>query len=143
MRYVKIAALVPQGEHFDESAILNEGGWISSAHLSAIESALGGAEIVQNALDAANGTITSRDAEIVRLQGDYSQVATQAQQQQARIDELTAQVVALGRKPSGNGTPLAAGKKDESTETKPVPSYLDENNPANQWADKFLPKGKK
>ena len=40
MEYTNIVSLVPEGEHFDASAI-NEGVWISQAHLDAIETKLG------------------------------------------------------------------------------------------------------
>ena len=39
-KYPLIAALVPATEHFDESGIVGDGGWISVAHLKAIEQKL-------------------------------------------------------------------------------------------------------
>lgn len=39
-KYPLIAALVPAGEHFDESGIVGDGGWVSVSHLRAIEQKL-------------------------------------------------------------------------------------------------------
>jgi hypothetical protein len=39
MPYTRIISLVPDGEHFDASAI-GEGVWLSTGHLNSIESSL-------------------------------------------------------------------------------------------------------
>ena len=81
MEYPQIISLVPEGEHFDASAV-NEGVWLSVGHINSIE---GGITALQQAvatnkvdldartselatasqnLSAANATITERDATI-------------------------------------------------------------------------------
>ena len=63
MKYPKVKDLVPAGEHFDESAIVNEGGFLSVAHLDAIENQLGVHETdmqnLQTQLDEATGNATT------------------------------------------------------------------------------------
>jgi hypothetical protein len=81
MEYPNITALVPQGEHFDASA-MNEGIWVSQTHFDAIETKLTNGAIAINThavdiveanlkvteandqLAAANQTIADRDATI-------------------------------------------------------------------------------
>lgn len=139
MKYNRINDLVPEGEHFDESAV-NEGVWISSAHLGNIESALENASTAQEAvqsrldetgqtvsdlseqLDTANQTIADRDATIASMQQQLS---------------------AIGGQPSGNGTHVAAAAAAETaasgTEEKPgIYSLDDPRHPANKTADRFM-----
>lgn len=90
MDYKNIISAVPEGEHFDATAI-NEGVWMSQAHLNSIETAMAGyATDLQGAINntatsiqineevgvlliAANATIAERDATIEALNG---QIAT-------------------------------------------------------------------
>jgi len=85
MEFNNIVALVPEGEHFDESAIVNEGVFLTIAHVQNIENTLAGAAqqitaaesnvataqgLVSEATEsvtAANNTIAERDATIAEL----------------------------------------------------------------------------
>lgn len=72
MKYPLLASLVPNGEYFDESAIVNEGGFLSVTHLDAIEKAMSdNAAIVQDVneqLSTANSTIEQHTARITELE---------------------------------------------------------------------------
>lgn len=90
MEYTKVTSLVPNGEHFDATAI-NEGVFLTAGHLENIETSLAGQETavqqmqvqvdeakqattaVQTQLDAATATIGTKDTEIAALQ---QQIAT-------------------------------------------------------------------
>ena len=81
MEYTNIIAAVPEGEHFDASAV-NEGVWISEAHLVSLESTLEQnntdktafadqissaalrAQQAEEQVAAANNVISERDATI-------------------------------------------------------------------------------
>ena len=74
MEYPNIISAVPEGEHFDASAV-NEGVWLSQAHLDSLEnrlqenagsisSAAAAVESGNAAIEAANTTIADRDATI-------------------------------------------------------------------------------
>lgn len=87
--YEKIATLVPEAEAFDSTAV-NEGVWLTEAHLGNIETSLANADTVaatlQTQLDAekqavtdaqaavttAQETITAKDAEIETLKGEVA-----------------------------------------------------------------------
>lgn len=85
--YEKIAALVPEGEHFDATAI-NEGVFLTESHLANIEVSLKNADALagqmqqqldtekqtatdlQKQLDTANESITAKDTELQTLQAE-------------------------------------------------------------------------
>lgn len=104
MEYPRITALVPQGEHFDSTA-LNEGIWLTTGHFNAIE----------NALESGNGSVVSLTTERDNLQQQLTQArqdaqtaATQAQNDlQARdqqIGNLQTEIANLKKGPAGNFT---------------------------------------
>ena len=109
MKFQKIAGLVPEGEHFDESAIVNEGGFLSVAHLNAIENAL----VDTEGLEQANASIVElsneRDTAVQEL-ATATENLTTAQEtitiRDARIAELEVQLAEFTKQPSGDGTVL-------------------------------------
>lgn len=84
-------------------------------------------ETATEALATANTTIDGLNNKVNTL-NEAAVTAT------ATIKDLEAKVALLGKQSSGKGTKLAIGK-DAKDDEKPVPSYLDPNNPANQFAD--------
>lgn len=122
MKYPQIAALVPEGEHFDESALINEGGFITLEHLNSINNAL-----------AAQETIAADLQEAIQRESDLTQVLENARNtiasMQIEIDQLKAA-------PSGTGTSLNSTADDQPP--APLPSYLSDVNPINSWVDKKL-----
>lgn len=134
MKYKKISALVPEGEHFDESAITNEGVWLSANHLNAIESEM---QQGDTALDAVAAQITDLSIERDSAREEAAQATETIATQNQTITELQAQVSELGKRSSGKGTVIAS-RQDEQHDTPPVPSYLRDDNPANQYVDKRL-----
>lgn len=91
MEYTNITALVPTGEHFDSSAI-NEGVYLTVAHVNAIEKSLGGhataladqalqaqqavaaQQTAEASLATANQTIADRDATIVAKDAEIAKL---------------------------------------------------------------------
>lgn len=106
--YEKIAALVPEGEHFDATAI-NEGVYLTTAHIANIEVSLLNQDTVvaemQTQLDAAKQqnetsqqTIADRDASL--------------ESKDAQITALEAEVATLKTKPAADFTEKGK-EKDE------------------------------
>lgn len=104
--YEQLTALVPEGEHFDASAI-NEGIYLTEGHLANIETALlnnaGAVSAIQQQLDEAT---SQRDTAQQSVAGLNESISTK----DARIQELEAQVVELQKKPAGT---FSEKKKDE------------------------------
>lgn len=138
MKFPKLTALAPAGENFDETA-LNEGIWVTGSHLESVEAALAGSDIalqeVQTNLEAATAQVTESATKVTALEESAGSAATTIATQTARIAELEAENTVLGKKASGNGTPLGT-RKDDSAEPAEVPSYLDDSSPENAWFDK-------
>lgn len=134
MKYSKILALVPLGEHFDESAV-NEGVWLTVGHLNIIEVALNSNEGTAAEIETMTGKIDALEGAAV-----YSSATVNTQA--ARIVELEAEVAVLSGKPSGNGSVLVTTKDELAGDKTPVPSYLDDNDPINQFADSKMRKKK-
>ena len=171
-KFPQLQALVPDGEHFDESAIVNEGGYLSVGHLQNIDSTIAAfatkeqgfvdaAALQQTALDSARETIqTLTDAveeKAVTISGLQTTITekdaaitekdTAITAKDARIADLETQVAELGRQSSGTGggTKLKV-EEDEVANDKPAssyPRYDDPEHPANKGADSFLSAKKK
>lgn len=93
MKYPKITALVPEGEHFDEAvATVNEGIYLTASHFEGIEAALATADQAiadanterQTALDA----LTVAQAELESAQANVTASAEALATANARIAEL-------------------------------------------------------
>lgn len=122
MKYPKILALVPAGESFAPEA-LNEGIWLTEAHMNSIESSL-----------------ETNAATLASVQGQLSAQALQAQQataalatanqtitaREARIQQLEAENAELGRRAAGAIQPTST----ETPDTPPV-------DPAKGKANKY------
>ena len=119
-KFKKIAALVPKGEHFDESAIVNEGGWVTVNHLTAIEAALEVSETTVSELATANGTVETLNTEIAGLNTAATASQLTISTQAAKITELEGKITVLGAARSGAGTPIIGNIDNISTENKPV-----------------------
>jgi chromosome segregation ATPase len=137
MKYPRVKELVPENEHFDESAV-NEGVWLSQNHLNNVEESLQESstaiDAVQSNLDAANNTITELNETISTLNDTVTANEQTISERDATIAALETRVTELGGQSSGKGTNLSIKQDEESNNKKP--SYLDDNNPINSWADK-------
>jgi hypothetical protein len=139
MEYPRITALVPQGEHFDSSA-LNEGIWLTVGHVNSIETSL----------DAVNGSVGALTAErdtlqqqLTLSQQDAQTAATQAQNDlQARDQKITSletEIANLKKGPAGDFQ-TTTREQDNQPGNTVAPSYADDNNPVNRLADSFFGK---
>ena len=157
MKYPKIKSLVPQGEHFDESAIVNEGGYISVAHLDALEKTLGeNATAISGhaaALQTANDATTAAEAKVTPLTEEIATLKNEKlalEQKNADLKEknkkLKAKNEELGGQSSdeGGGTPLptSAAAEIKKEETGKKPGLMDANHPANLQAAAYLQRQK-
>ena len=127
---------VAQAESF---AVVDEGFVLSEEQLNNVESALLAGDIAVEEMAAAAENIAALEATGAELVTANSAHALKIADQEEIIAALQAEVTALGKKPSGSGTTLVI-EKDEESEQKPVPSYLDANNPINQYADRYANK---
>jgi len=140
MEYPRITALVPQGEHFDSTA-MNEGIWLTVAHVDSIE----------NSLESVNGNVATLTTERDNLQQQLNQArqdaqtnATQAQSDlQARDQEITnlkTEIATLKKGPASEFQNTSREEDPLPGSQKGTPSYADENNPSNRLADSFFGK---
>ncbi len=148
MKFPKIHALVPAGEHFDESAIVNEGGYLSINHLNAIELSLAGADTA-DATAAENNT--GLQAKVDSFQKVFDTLtSTIAERDQtisanaARIQELEAEIVELGKEPSGTGSTVNTPKDEEVVDKSKSDriSLNSDEHPLNKAADRRLQRKK-
>lgn len=142
MKYAQIQALVPIGEHFDESGIINEGGFLSVAHLDNIEQTLAtNAPALEQAnalIDTHVATIAEKEATITTLQSEKETAQQEVTTQAAKITELQAQVATLSKRPSSrNGTQTITAEDEHHEEKKKsseLPRFDSPDHPANQAA---------
>jgi len=141
MKYPNVSALVPEGEHFDESAV-NEGVWLTAAHLNHIEQSLGANNSavaqLETQLQAANNTAAQLHEQLNARPTQESLDAANA-----TIATLQEQVKTLGKQSSGKGTSLTpvGQEKTEGGEGKVI-TLNDAEHPVNQAASAWL-NGKK
>lgn len=156
MKYPNLISLVPEGEHFDTSAI-GEGVWLSLNHLNKVE------ESLANAADAATAaagtieehayTIETLNGQIATLTADAATAKTANETQAARIVELEGahaielqnandriaaletEVQELGKDASGTGTAVIATADENAAENHNAKlGLLDPEHPVNQYA---------
>lgn len=123
-----------------EFAVTDLGFTLSEESLNNIEASLATIEtasISASELITANATIAVRDATIATLIADNAIARETSTATADQIKGLQDQITALGKTPSGKGTVITV-KEDIVTEQASVPSYLDDSNPANQFADKRI-----
>lgn len=98
MEFKHIIGLVPDGEHFDASAI-NEGVWISQGHLVNIESAFAQVDTLEA---QANENMEKLNGRITEMEEAATADAATIQQKDARIAELEAEVASLKAQPAAD-----------------------------------------
>jgi ATP-dependent Clp protease, protease subunit len=126
-----------------ESFAVVEGGFLlEEDQLNNIEAALNASDISATALATANDSLATATEEIMGLKASATTSEKTISTQATRIAELEAEVIALGKKPSGNGSTLNI-TKDVIPDATVKPSYASETNPANEWIDKQLSHRKK
>jgi chromosome segregation ATPase len=165
MKFPKISAAVPQGEHFDESAV-NEGVWLSENHLNSIENALSVSEKnaaeVATSLETANASIntlteqlatekenvtkvtTEKEASDKKITDLATEHATALEAKDAKIAKLEAEIVVLGKKPSGTGSAVVTTEDENAEDPKTGKTgLLDPEHPLNQYASAKVARAKK
>jgi hypothetical protein len=98
MKFPKLTALVPEGEHFDESAIINEGCYLSIGHINSIESAFIAHDSVVEAANVSATQISSLQEQLTVAQTAASDSAASLENSNTRITALEAEIVALNAK---------------------------------------------
>jgi chromosome segregation ATPase len=140
MKYAQIQALVPTAEHFDESGIINEGGFLSVAHLNNIEQTLAtnapALEQANATIEAHVATIEEKETAITTMQANIDKATTLSATQAATIATLQAQIVELGKNPSSkSGSEIATKQDEQHVEVKNErPRFDSPEHPANQAA---------
>lgn len=140
MEYPRITALVPQGEHFDSSA-MNEGIWLTVGHVNSIE----------NSLETVNGSVATLTAARDNLQQELNQArqdaqtaATQAQNdlqtRDQQISNLQTEIATLKKGPASEFKTTTRDEDPPPQGSTGTPSYADDNNPLNRLADSMFGK---
>jgi len=108
MEFNHIIALVPEGEYFDASAV-NEGVWVSTAHLNNIEASLANAgTLVQQANDQVTATLALLDDAALASQQQADVIAAKDE----TIASLTAEIATMKQQPAAPITQTVK-EKDE------------------------------
>jgi hypothetical protein len=145
MKYKNLNATVPQGEHFDESAISGEGVWLSTSHVDAIENVLAGNAdaytALQDSLVTAQNLIATHEASISGLETDLNVANDTLANNANRIIELEADIAELNGNASGSGSTVGANAAEGQEDGK-TPVYLDDNHPINMAADRHVKRKK-
>lgn len=132
----RISALVPDGEHFDATA-LNEGIWLTVGHVNNIENALETHEASAIQLTTERDTLQQQ---LTEAQTAAQASATQHQQEIAQRDERIATLQSENEKLKK--TPAAefqaTSRPEDNFNPASVPSYADDKNPSNILADSLL-----
>ena len=140
MKYPQIQALVPNGEHFDESAIVNEGGWVSSGHLDAMESALAATAALNTKVEELAGQLNTSQTALQEKETHLAAANEQVTANAAKIVELEGKLAAYGQQPSGSGSSVKVSNeivKEDSGEGK-VFKLDDPNHPQNRVFESTL-----
>ena len=137
MEYTQIISLVPQGEHFDSAAI-NEGVYLTVAHINAIEASLAAnAQTVSSLNDKiklANEAKKKADDNLIAANTTIESQKTTLKEKETEITTLNTKVEELENDGSVTQTTKAS---DKNPKTKPK-AHEDPNNSINSFADRFL-----
>jgi septal ring factor EnvC (AmiA/AmiB activator) len=136
MEYNRIQSLVPKDEHFDATAV-NEGVWVSKAHLDAIENQLGQDQAtieshgpaVQGLTDQITTLTTERDSAKTELQTANDTVAAR----DSKITEMQSEIDGLKKGP-GAQPEQTSREKDELGATENA-AYSSDKDPFFQFAN--------
>ena len=131
MKYTRIAAALG----WEETPDNQEGLFLQPEEAATLDAALGNDNA--EALATANETITTLNGEISNLKTAATAAAENETRLNNRIAELEAENAELGKESSGNGT-VVTTTEDVITGTGKTPSYLDDTNPINSWADQRM-----
>jgi hypothetical protein len=142
MKYQKIASLVPAGEHFEEKAV-NEGVWLSVAHIEAIESVLA-ADPDRSEIDRLTTELSAAQQANATLTQSMETLNAAKQSDTTIIQELRDKVAEFEAGSSGGGTNIRTGKEGEAEHqggrSSKLPRYDDPNHPAQKLAARFVKK---
>lgn len=140
MSLPRITALVPQGEHWDSTA-LNEGIWLTTGHVNAIETALTGNETAVTTLTTERDNLQQQ---LTQAQQAATTTATQhtaaLAERDGKIITLQGEVATLKKGPAATFTQTTTEKDAIPAVATAVPSYLDDSNPSNRLADSLFGK---
>lgn len=108
MEYANVIAAVPAGESFDASAV-NEGVWLSVAHLDNVEAALAGNASYVAESQATIAALTATGAELVTSNSAAAQTIAE---RDATIAAQAAEIATLKAAPAGNMQQTSKEKDD-------------------------------
>lgn len=119
-----------------EFEVVDGGFLLSEENLNSIEETIANAE---TAVQEATAATEQANARISELEGQVEAQTQTIADRDARISELTEQVSNLQGSKTRTGTVVQAVTHMEKTDAgAETPSYLRDDNPANEWADKKL-----
>jgi uncharacterized coiled-coil protein SlyX len=134
MEYPLVSALVPEGENFDSSAV-NEGVWVTQAHLVGIENALteNNSAIANHAseLQALGGQVTSTNEALTAANASLATANETVAAKDQEIATLQAKITELENKTED---PKQSSKPKDETGGSKTPW----ENPMNKLADSLL-----
>ena len=112
MELTNVIAAVPEGEHFDATAV-NEGIWVSQTHMAAIESKLAENASKVSGLEEQLGTANADHATAVdALNGQLATAQETINANAQTIADLQAEIATLKASAAGDFTAAGAGGND-------------------------------
>ncbi|MES2457226.1 MAG: S49 family peptidase [Bacteroidota bacterium] len=123
-----------------EFAVTDDGFVLSEEQLNNVEAVVANGELAIAAQLESGAHIAALNEQIETLTSERDTANDELSVNSTRISELQSQVAALGAESSGKGTVITSKADEQNTDDKGVPSWMDDNNPANQFADKRIKK---
>lgn len=124
MEYTHITACVPEGEHFDATAV-NEGVWLTEKHLQSIESFMAHQATAASSFET---QISEKDTAIAEAKKEASDAVAGQEVLQTKINELNTEIETLKKKPASDFTNTAKEKDENGGEVKTVDPVTEEAN---------------
>ncbi len=123
-----------------EFAVTDEGFVLSEDQLNNVEASIAAGENAIAAQAESTVQINTLTEEISTLTNERNAAQDELTVNSTRIAELQDQVAALGGESSGKGTVISIKEDEQNADDRGTPSWMDDNNPSNQFADKRLKK---
>jgi len=136
MKYKHLAKAL----QWDETPDNSEGLFLQPEEAASLDAVIGAAETNPATITELTGQNEALTNQATERDATIASQSTTITAQSTTITSLEARIAVLDKKPSGNGSKLDV--KEDLTTGEKTPSYADDNNPANQYADSRLRKKK-
>jgi chromosome segregation ATPase len=124
MEYTKVTSLVPNGEHFDATAV-DGSVWLTEGHLNNVETALANQDTVVQQMQ---GQIDEAKQATTAVQSQLDAANTTIGERDTTISDLQQQIATLKKAPAGDFKEKEKEKDDHGGGTEKVESEATKEN---------------